>query len=167
MTLNIEDESKIDLKEIADPGALAQRVAEAALDYVGCPYEVEINLLLTDNSSIRKMNQKYRKIDRATDVLSFPMLEYDAPSDFSSAEAGVCTCFNPETGELVLGDIVLSVEKMKEQAARYGHSEEREFAFLVVHSVLHLCGYDHMTPTEAKGMEDRQAAILDSLNICR
>ncbi|MCI8598345.1 MAG: rRNA maturation RNase YbeY [Lachnospiraceae bacterium] len=166
MTLNVEDESSVRLKKV-DTEAVAKKVIEATLDYEGCPYEVEINLLLTDNETIRRINQEYRQIDKPTDVLSFPMMEYDIPSDFGVAETGVCDSFNPETGELVLGDIIISIEKVVEQAQKYGHSEEREFAFLITHSVLHLCGYDHMVPKEAKVMEDKQTAILNSLNILR
>ncbi len=166
MTLTVENESRITLQDI-NPEELAGRVVEAALDYEGCPYEVELSLLLTDNKTIRQFNREHRGIDRPTDVLSFPMLEYQEPSDFSAAESGVCGCFNPETGELVLGDIVLSLEKVKEQARKYGHSEKREFAFLIVHSMLHLFGYDHESPEEAALMEQKQAAVLDSLTILR
>lgn len=166
MTINIEDESRIILLRV-DTKDLAKKVIDAALDYEGCPYEVEISLLLTDNENIRKINREYRRIDRVTDVLSFPMLEYDSPSDFSCAEMDTQGSFNPETGELLLGDIIISMEKVKEQAKRYGHSEEREYAFLITHSMLHLFGYDHMEPEEAKEMENKQSAILCSLNILR
>lgn len=166
MTLNVENESRLTLAGV-DTRAVAERVIEAALDYEGCPYEVEINLLLTDNEEIRRINREYRQIDRATDVLSFPMLEYEEPSDFSAAESDVTGCFNPETGELVLGDIIISMEKVVEQARKYGHSEEREYAFLITHSMLHLFGYDHEVPQEAKVMEDKQNVILNSLNILR
>jgi probable rRNA maturation factor len=165
MTINIEDESNIRLSGIDIP-KLAKRVMEAAMDYEGCPYEAEVSLLLTDNQRIRQMNREYRKVDRATDVLSFPMLEYDSPSDFSWAETEV-GCFHPDTGELLLGDIIISMEKVREQARKYGHSEMRELAFLITHSMLHLFGYDHMEQTEAKEMEERQEAILHSLNILR
>lgn len=165
MTINLEDECKIEISETALP-TLAKRVIEAALDYEGCPYEVEISLLLTDNTNIRKINKEHRNIDRATDVLSFPMLEYESPSDFSCAEMESC-CFHPDTGELLLGDIIISMEKVREQAKKYRHSEEREFAFLITHSMLHLFGYDHMETNEAKEMEERQEAILRSLNILR
>jgi len=153
--------------EQVDTKALAKRVIEAALDFEHCPYEAEINLLLTNDKEIHRINLEYRGIDSPTDVLSFPMLEYKMPADFSVAEEGVCDCFHPETGELVLGDIILSMEKVKEQAVKYGHSEEREFAFLITHSMLHLFGYDHMVPEEAKVMEDKQTAILHALNILR
>lgn len=166
MTVNIEDESRISLKGV-DTEELAERVMEAVLEQEGCPYETEIHLLLTDNEQIHRINLEYRSVDRPTDVLSFPMLEYESPSDFSAAEEGICDCFNPETGELVLGDIILSMEKVIEQAEKYGHSEEREYAFLITHSMLHLCGYDHMVPEEAEIMEEKQETVLQSLNILR
>ncbi len=84
MTLTVENESRITLQDI-DLEDLAARVMEAALDYEGCPYEVEVSLLLTDNSAIRRINREHRRIDRPTDVLSFPMLEYREPSDFSAS----------------------------------------------------------------------------------
>ena len=166
MTINIEDESQLALP-LVDTKNLAKKVIEAALDYEGCPYEAEVSLLLTTNEGIRQINREYRRIDRATDVLSFPMLEYESPSDFTCAEIEAGSSFNPETGELVLGDIILSMEKVREQARKYGHSEEREYAFLITHSMLHLFGYDHMEPEEARVMEDKQNAILNSLNILR
>ena len=112
------------------------------------------------------MNQEYRDVDRATDVLSFPMAEYETPGDFSHLEEDP-DCFHPETGELLLGDIVLSVEKIQEQAKAYGHSEKRELAFLVAHSMLHLMGFDHMTEEDAKEMERLQEEILSQLHISR
>ena len=166
MTINLEDESKIEIQG-TDLPALARKVIEAALDYEGCPYEAEVSLLLTDNAGIRKINREHRNIDRATDVLSFPMLEYDSPSDFSCAEAEACGCFHPDTGEAVLGDIVLCVDKVKEQALEYGHSVIREYAFLILHSMLHLLGYDHMTKEEALVMETKQEQILKVLKISR
>ena len=95
------------------------------------------------------------------------MQTYDAPADFSHAEDCVEDNFNPDTGELLLGDIILSVDKVKEQAAAYGHSEKREFAFLILHSMLHLFGYDHETEQEREAMEARQRSILDDLGIMR
>ena len=140
---------------------IIQKVVLAALDYEGCPYEAEVNVVLTDNEEIRRLNREYRDIDRPTDVLSFPMVEYEKPSDFSHVEEEYADCFNPETGELMLGDIILSVDKIKEQAESYGHSQTRELAFLVAHSMLHLCGYDHMEEAEREEMERRQREILE------
>ncbi len=119
-----------------------------------------MNIILTDDMEICRLNRDYRQIDRPTDVLSFPMLEFEQPSDFSHAEEDYADCFNPETGELMLGDIILSVDKIREQAESYGHSQTRELAFLVAHSMLHLCGYDHMEEGEREEMEERQREIL-------
>ena len=117
-------------------------------------------LPISDDEDIRQINKEYREIDRATDVLSFPMADYDSPSDFDRLEDMASDYFNPETGELLLGDIVISVDKVKEQAEKYGHSETRELAFLVAHSMLHLCGYDHMVDEERLVMEKKQEEIL-------
>lgn len=102
---------------------------EASLDYEKCPYEAEVNVILTDNETIREINRDHRQIDSATDVLSFPMVDYEAPSDFDHVEDAVEDYFNPETGELMLGDIVISVEKVEEQAEKYGHSQTRSWHF--------------------------------------
>ena len=102
-----------------------------------------------------------------TDVLSFPMLSYENAGDFSKLEDDYDDNFNPDTGEIMLGDIVISVDKVLEQAESYGHTTKREYAFLIVHSMLHLCGYDHMTPEEAAVMEAKQKQILDEMNITR
>ena len=146
---------------------LADLVIDAVLKAESCPYEVQINLLLTDNAGIRDYNMRFRQIDRETDVLSFPNVDYEVPSDFSKLSEREADYFDPESGELLLGDIILSAEKVKEQAACYGHSEKREFAFLVAHSMLHLCGYDHETEDEAALMEEKQEAILKELGITR
>ena len=144
MTLYFEDEYG---KEWPfSPEDVAKEVIAAALDYEDCPYEVQVNLLLTGNEEIHQMNREFRKIDRPTDVLSFPMLFFEKPSDFSAAEEEEADSFDPESGELMLGDIVVSGDKVLEQADAYGHTVKREFAFLVAHSMLHLCGYDHMEP---------------------
>lgn len=141
-------------------------VINAAMDYENCPYEAEISVTLTDNESIKTINSEFRNIDNPTDVLSFPMIEYDMPGDFSMLEYDD-SVFNPETGELVLGDIVISVEKAKAQAKEYGHSSKRELAFLIAHSMLHLFGYDHMEEEEMKIMEFKQEDILKGLDINR
>ena len=145
---------------------VAEDVMETVLDQEGCPYESQVCLVLTDNETIHKTNLEYRQIDRATDVLSFPMLEYETPGDFSHFESEE-DCFDPETGELLLGDIVISKEKVIAQAEEYGHSVKREYAFLIAHSVLHLSGYDHMEEEERIEMETLQREILNELNILR
>ena len=113
----------------------------------------------------RELNRDYREIDRETDVLSFPMLEFEAPAVFPE-EIGE-EDINPDTGEVPLGDIVINVRRVKTQAAEYGHSETRELAFLIAHSMLHLMGYDHMEEEERMGMEARQREILDALGYRR
>ena len=146
---------------------IAEMVIEEALSVEDCPYEVQLSLLLTDNEGIRQYNRQYREMDRPTDVLSFPNLEFSAPSDFSDLEERAADCFDMESGELLLGDIIISAEKVKEQAKAYGHSEKREFAFLIAHSMLHLCGYDHMEPEEASVMKKKQITALRNIGITR
>lgn len=165
MSLFIETEGKaefdFDIKEVAE------LVVNAVLEYENCPYEAEVSLLLTHNDEIHEMNLEHRGIDRATDVLSFPMLDFDHPGDFSIIDEETADVFDPESGELMLGDIVISVDKVLEQAQEYGHSPKREYAFLIAHSMLHLCGYDHMDDEEQKVMEEKQRAIMEKINILR
>lgn len=144
-----------------------EAVAEAVLEAEGCPYEVQVNVLLTDNPGIREFNRQYRQMDRETDVLSFPNLEYETPGHFEIPSQQEADCFDPDSGELILGDIILSVDRIADQARQYGHSLRRELAFLVAHSMLHLCGYDHMAPEEAAVMEQKQEQILTQLGITR
>ncbi|RKJ03812.1 rRNA maturation RNase YbeY [bacterium D16-54] len=165
MTIQIEYETE---KQLEIPyEQIVRDIIPAVLEYENCPYEAEVNLLFTDNEAIREMNRDYRQVDAPTDVLSFPMIEFDRESDFSHVEDCVEDCFNPETGELLLGDIVISVEKVADQAEQYGHSQTRELAFLVAHSMLHLCGYDHMEDEERERMEKRQRQILSGKGYSR
>lgn len=165
MTINIEKEVTLNFDFPEEE--YVEKVILAAMDYVDCPYEAEVNVLFTDNAGIHEMNREYREIDRPTDVLSFPMVEYEQPGEFDTLEETQDDCFHPETGELLLGDIVLSYDKIKEQAKEYGHSELRELCFLVAHSMLHLFGYDHMKEEEREQMEQMQREILSGLNILR
>ena len=146
---------------------LSKEVIDTCMEAEDFPYEAEVNLTLVDDAAIQEINASYRQIDRATDVLSFPLLEYDAPGDFSKVEDLMGDNINPDTGEVMLGDIVISVDHVREQAKEYGHSEKREYAFLIVHSMLHLFGYDHMEPEEAQEMQEHQRKILDYLKITR
>ena len=164
MTVLFEEEGTLQLELPCQE--LAERVIEAALDYEDCPYEAEVNLLLTMNDEIREMNRNFRQIDSATDVLSFPMIDYEDAGEFAFLEESP-ECFHPETGELMLGDIVISKEKVISQAEEYGHSIEREYAFLIAHSMLHLFGYDHMEENERLVMELKQKEILEQLGILR
>ena len=142
-------------------------LTEYVLDHEKFPYEAEVNLTLTDNEEIHRINLEYRQIDRPTDVLSFPMLSYEKAGDFSFLEEESEDDFNPDTGEVMLGDIIISVDKVLEQAQSYGHSPKREFAFLIVHSMLHLFGYDHIDPKDAAIMEPKQKQILEEMHIVR
>lgn len=160
-------EEEVEVKFDFDYRELAQNVVDFCLDYMEFPYEAEVNLTLTDDAGIHEINKEFRQIDRPTDVLSFPMLNYTIPGDFTFLDAEDSNDFNPDTGEAMLGDIVISVDKVFEQAENYGHSSEREYAFLITHSMLHLFGFDHMEAEEAKVMESKQKDILQKMNILR
>lgn len=137
--------------------SLVNSVAEESLRYEGFENKCEISLSFVSNEEIRHINKQFRGIDRETDVLSFPQLTFEEGEE---AEKN-------ENGEIILGDIIISVEKAKAQAEEYGHSLKREIAFLTAHSMLHLMGYDHMTEEEEKDMFKRQRDILDNLGISR
>jgi len=127
--------------------------------------DVKTNVALTicDDEYIKELNQQYRGKNSATDVLSFPLLSADAPGKVSYAPTDI----DPDTQELMLGDIIISLEKAKAQAEEYGHSIVRELCYLVVHSVLHLVGYDHMTEVDKKLMRAKEEEILRGLGIER
>lgn len=164
MTIEMENETETSFS--FDPETVAEDVINAALDLEKFPYEAEIHLLLVDNAAIREINREQRGIDKPTDVLSFPMIEYRQAADFDALEDQP-DIFHPDTGEAILGDIVISVDKVAEQAEQFGHDPKREFAFLITHSMLHLMGYDHMQPDEAAVMEKHQQEILNDLKITR
>lgn len=125
-----------------------------------CNFDAEISFTFTDNEGIREINRDYRNIDRPTDVLSFPMLEFG--DDETDVE------YETEDGLVLLGDIVISIERAKEQAQEFGHSLRRELAFLTAHSMLHLLGYDHVDdPVGEKMMIEKQDIALNALGITR
>ena len=165
MQLYLENETGItfdfNTEEVA--GAVINKVLEVE----DCPFETEVNLLITDNEGIREYNASMRDIDKPTDVLSFPGLFFEEPSAFFIPEEEMADYTNPESGMIILGDIIISADKVLSQAEEYGHSVKREFAFLVAHSMYHLCGYDHMTEEEAAVMEKKQEEILRLLQITR
>ena len=165
MTILVENEVNRELD--FDYEEVIEAVINKTLETENCPYETEVNVLLTGNGEIHTANKEFRGIDRPTDVLSFPMVDYEFPSDFSCVDKNPESYLNPETDELLLGDIMISVDKVYEQADEYGHSRKREFAFLIAHSMLHLLGYDHIDEAERKVMEVKQEAILDALGITR
>lgn len=164
MTLQIDYETD---REIGiEYEELAKKVVQKVLDMEGCPYDAQVNLVLTDNEEIQRVNTEFREIAAPTDVLSFPMIPFEKPADYAIVEEDE-SYFDLDTDELLLGDIMISVDKVFAQAEEYGHSVTREFCFLVAHSMLHLLGYDHMTPEEAVVMENKQRTALDELGITR
>ena len=136
-------------------------VCERAMEYEDCNFDAEISVTLVDNEAIREINNEQRGIDRATDVLSFPMLEFDEEDE-------VCAEYEMDGELVILGDIVISLERAKEQAEEFGHSFKREVAFLCAHSMLHLLGYDHVDSEEdEKVMCTKQEEILSGMGITR
>lgn len=165
MTFYVENEIQADYP--FDIESTIKKVIRETLCFEHCEYETEVNILITDQEHIRKYNLEFRGIDSATDVLSFPAVDYDSPADFSIACTDPNSYFNPETGELILGDIILCHDRILSQAEEYGHSILREFAFLIVHSMLHLLGYDHIEEEEEKVMFTHQNQIMEQLGILR
>ena len=145
-------------KDSPELRCLVKAAIYAALDYEDFRKSAEVSVTFTDNEGIHEINKKERNIDSPTDVLSFPIMS----GDDSDADT------DRTTGAVMLGDIVLNLERARAQAAEYGHSYTREVAFLTVHSVLHLLGYDHLTSEEAdRDMRARQDAVLDMMGIKR
>ena len=151
--------------EQPDMDQLAEASVAATLKAEGITDKIEVSLTVVDNEEIQVINNEQRGKDIATDVLSFPMIEYslyDSVEDALEAEP-----VNPDNGLIYLGDIVISWDKVLEQKEAYGHSIQREFSFLIVHSMLHLLGYDHMTDEDEKEMLARQKVIMAELGIER
>ncbi len=142
--------------------AMIAQVVEKVIAYEGCEEDYEVSVSLVNNEEMKSLNLEYRGIDKETDVLSFPMLDF---SDEEIEEEDEDTEYIEE--ELPLGDIVISMEKAMEQSEEYGHSFSRELAFLLVHGMLHLLGYDHEDEASEKGMFDKQEAILKEMNLTR
>ena len=135
---------------------LVRRAVEATLDYEGYQNDCEVSVTFTDNVGIHELNQRFRGVDKPTDVLSFPLFDYDGTSG------------EPPVDEIcgMLGDIVLSLEMAEHQGEEYGHGTEREVAFLTVHSMLHLLGYDHETGEEDEAdMRARQTEIMEKMGL--
>lgn len=164
--VSVQYECETDISLELDCEALAREVAQSVLELENCPYDSQVNLVLTDNSGIHEVNRQFRGIDAPTDVLSFPMIPFETPADYQILDQDE-SFFDLDTEELLLGDIMISAERVISQAEDYGHSIKREFCFLVAHSMLHLLGYDHMVPEEAVIMEQKQEAALEKLGITR
>ena len=158
MLLIENDQSSLELTE--ELKKTVEAVCACALESEGFEEEAQVSITFVDNEEIKRINAEHRDIDSVTDVLSFPMLEFDENGE---AEAD----FDFDDGEVMLGDIVISLERAAEQAENYGHSLKREVAFLTAHSMLHLLGYDHMVPEEETEMFEKQEKILETLGITR
>ncbi|MBO6159137.1 MAG: rRNA maturation RNase YbeY [Firmicutes bacterium] len=153
---------------------LFENSVQEALRMENVETPVQVSLTIVDRDAIQEMNRDFRGIDRVTDVLSFPMLSYEeSPRMETPASLDVAAAaeqeenLDPDSGEVVLGDIVICLDKAKEQAAEYGHSLERELSFLSVHSMLHLLGYDHETKEQEQVMFSKQEAVLEQLGLSR
>ena len=146
---------------------VANDVVDTTLATEDCPYAAEVNITLVDDDTILELNKEFRDIAKPTDVLSFPMLEFPKPADYDILNDSAKLYFHPDSGELILGDIVISVPTAIRQAQEYKHAIKREYAFLIAHSMLHLLGYDHLAEQEAKQMEEKQEKILKKLTITR
>lgn len=138
-----------------------RRVILKTLEEEDCDFSAEVSVTIVDSVEIRKINKETRNIDAVTDVLSFPMLEFDENRKM------IIDDYDLDGDNLMLGDIVICAERAKFQAEDYGHSFLREIAFLTVHSMLHLLGYDHMDEEQEREMFARQEEILNLLGITR
>lgn len=163
MTFCVENNTNHELP--FQPEEILNKIAREVFCVEGFQAEAEISLMVVTKEEIQEMNRDYRGIDKVTDVLSFPNLSFENPGEFDLD--AIADIQNPENGEIVLGDIVICYDRMKEQAEDYGHSLLREFAFLTAHSMYHLCGYDHMTEEEASVMEEKQKRVLETLGYTR
>ena len=146
----------------------AESTVKTALLLAGFDREAEVSLSFADADEIRELNKDYRGVDSVTDVLSFPLIDFDPKRPFSEVvSSNELDYINPDTGEVMLGDIVICEEKVRSQAKEYGHSLKREFAFLICHSTLHLIGYDHIEDEDRLVMEEMQRKIMEELSITR
>ena len=166
-TIYYDNECEKEFGDDINTAELAQELLDAAAEILGCDYECECNLLITTSESIHNMNLETRGIDRPTDVLSFPIVDFKTPCDYGCIDENDFSVFNPDTGMLMLGDIVICRDKVFSQAEEYGHTVRRELAFLIVHSILHLFGYDHIDDNQRRDMEEMQKTILNKLNITK
>ncbi len=164
MTTSIENETNFEFD--FEYEELFRKITETVLDHENCPFDVSVSLFIVDDGAIKELNRDTRGIDRETDVLSFPLAGFSNPASFDCLEEDPDN-FDPDTGELMLGDIVLSKDRILSQAEAYGHSVKREYAFLIVHSLLHLIGYDHIEEKDREIMEKEQKLIMERLGIPR
>ncbi len=167
MRLEIECEPESLYKGIAALRPLLEKAAEAAVDTECPPCETGVRLLLTDDEHIHTMNREYRGVDRATDVLSFPTVFYKNGKTARDSERALRREYDDELGVCMLGDIVISLEHAKAQAEEYGHSVDRETAYLLTHGMFHVMGYDHMEEDEKRRMRMMEEKALNSIGMGR
>ncbi len=154
-------QTRIEIEEEINNAIIS--AVEETLIYEECDFDAEVSVTIVDNEEIQRINKEQRNIDKPTDVLSFPMLEFDSDGNAQVEEFEIL-----ENGGIYLGDIVISAESAMEQAEEYGHSFKREMAFLTVHSMLHLLGYDHVDDPEGERiMIEKQNKILENIGITR
>lgn len=166
MTFYVENETEEILP--FDTEDLIKTLTLAVMNKLDNPFkDYSLNVTFTDDEEIREINKEYRDMDKSTDVLSFPAIDFEVPGDFSFIAEDDADYFDMDTDELILGDIMISLEHAHAQAEEYGHSFRREIAFLITHSLLHLSGFDHMTDEERTEMEALQDDILNTLGITR
>ncbi len=169
MKINIEyidDENNV--KDF-DFEETARMIIAKVLEKHNFKYDADVSLSVVSEDEIRELNKEMRKLDKITDVLSFPNINFETEADFSviDIDANYYDYFNPESDAVILGDIVICYKRAVEQAESYGHSVIRELSFLTAHSILHLIGYDHENDDERMRMESMQREVLDELNIKR
>ena len=162
----IISKSSKDVKVPTGVRLLVRRCCHAVLVNEGFEGSSEISVRFVDDNEIHELNRTYRNVDRSTDVLSFPNAEFEEAGNFELID-DTEDYFEPDTGEFILGDIVLSLDKVVAQAEEYGHSSLREYAFLLTHSMLHLIGFDHIEDDDRCVMEEKQSVIMDILGIHR
>ena len=155
----------IELRKSFKISKLIRKVLKRAIDMYGSEYDCSIYVGICTDDYIRKINNEHRQINKATDVLSFPMINWDKPADWTNLKAG--EDINPTTGKVELGDILISMETGMSQAKEYEHGIDREIAYLALHGLLHLLGYDHMTDDDKKLMREKEENVLSILNIVR
>ena len=167
MRLEIECEPESLYQGISALCPLLERAAEAAVSAECPPFETGVRLLLTDDEHIHAMNREYRGVDRATDVLSFPTVSYKNGKTARDSERALRREYDDELGVCMLGDIVISLEHAKAQAEEYGHSADRETAYLLTHGMFHVMGYDHMEEDEKRRMRMMEEKALNSIGMGR
>ena len=147
--------------------ALLTRVMEEVLRREGEDGNVVVGVTLVDGERIRELNRAFRSVDRVTDVLSFPTVNYPAGKTAGACEALLREEFDPDTDACAIGDIVISMDHVRAQAAEYGHSERRECGYLLTHGLFHLMGYDHMTDEDKPVMRAMEEKALASIGLTR